>query len=222
MSKRLRLTRRRILLGAVGAAMGLGSLAFARWLRVFATHERAPWPFRPLPGGEIGALSEAPAVTLVAFHDVLIPSEVAGDPQFLSLAQTVARQTLRELAEARGFVRELEQSASFLDRASMSAHGAAFAGLSLEDRRLLVRELLAPYLAASKGWRVVQFVSPAARRRRHLFRFVAEPLLLGFYISSAGWRLFGYPRRPGECANLVDYQDPPRIVSEGVRRPRSA
>ena len=96
-----------------------------------------------------------------------------------------------------------------LDERSLGHGNRRFAELGLEERRALIGSLLDPY-AKSRVLRTLYHFSDYGRGVRGLWRLVCMPILTGFYASSFGWKVVGYPHRRGVGTNLTDYQVPPR------------
>lgn len=185
---------RRGFLGGVGLA-GILALLFhnsiGRLLRPAASlGDSAPPP---------AALGDHELQTLAAFGRVLIPSA------FISArADAVIRTTLDEHATDGAFA----AAVALLDAQSAAHYQARFVELDGERQRAVVHRLLDSYTDRTPLSTAYYYLTEDGRRIRHLWSAVAQPIVVGFYTSSLGWQVVGYPLRPGECSNLVDYQYP--------------
>ena len=151
------------------------------------------------------ALDEAAVKTLTAFGRALVPSSflehgaAAGDG-----IDGVIRATISE----NGVNPDFRAAAELLDEKSLSIYRIRFAELDGDRRRRLLHHIFDPYRDRTLLSSAYFYVTDSGRRVRRLWSSVAGPIIAEFYTSSFGWRVVGYPRRPGECSNLVDYQGP--------------
>jgi hypothetical protein len=165
-----------------------------------------------MPGYE-GVFDAADRWRLVAYVRSLAETQESAGAEALSegrtprevVSHTVADRCRRSPEAAGAFRAAVE----LLDARSLSHHGRRFAELALDERRALVAALLEPY-AKSRATRLLYRFSEHGRGVRGLWRLVCVPILTGFYASSFGWRVVGYPQRRGAGSNLEDYQAPPR------------
>jgi mono/diheme cytochrome c family protein len=102
---------------------------------------------------------------------------------------------------------DFRAAAALLDRRSQADQARRFAELDLARRRHLFDSLLRP-MAGSRAVRFLHRFSAEGRSVRRLWQLACIPILEGFYASSYGWKVVGYPRARGEGSNLVDYQLP--------------
>lgn len=149
-----------------------------------------------------GRTAAGESATLLAFAEVLIPSSVK------SAAASDASTTLTAIIEAHATDDAFRSAAAFLDRRSLARDGTAFAGLDLERRRALVRELFTAPVTRTLSLNPYYYFSDEGRQLRRLWRQVAKPIIAAFYLSPIGWQIVRYPHPPGQCSNLVDYQFP--------------
>ena len=145
--------------------------------------------------------SDGEAATLMAFAEVLIPSS-------MTAAASGASTALRALIDAHANDDAFHSGAAFLDRRAVASGGTAFANLDLESRRALIRELFTAPVTRTLSLNPYYYFTDEGRQRRRLWRQVAKPIIAGFYIGPFGWQIVRYPRSPGQCSNLVDYQFP--------------
>jgi hypothetical protein len=164
----------------------------------------------------VGSLTTEARDTLVAFGEALIPSAFAGTPAFTApgsgLDPRSPAEVLRESLDshatgAPGYRGEFQIASGFLDRLARDQGLPGFGVADLPARRRLIEARFGGYVRQARR-RVVYYLTPSGRRTARTWEFVARPLLAAFYRSSWGWRVVGYPRKPGECSNLVDYQSP--------------
>jgi hypothetical protein len=183
--------------------------------------ETLGWYVDPRSG--TGTLDPVATLTLVAFGEVLVPSAVVGEAARVSPpsggedgspVRKIIRSTVEDLAATEpGYHAELAASAALLERKSAAILGTRFAEASLEKRRSLVEQLFHP-CAGQPGWRrALRYVTAEGRALGNTWRFVARPIMTGFYNTPLGWRLFGYPYQPGQCNDLVSYTQPPEPPS---------
>lgn len=165
-----------------------------------------------MPGYE-GALDAADRWRVVRYVRSLSEAQAPNGAEVLSEGRTPREVVSRTVAdccrrnpEAAGAFRA---AVELLDARSVSHQGRRFAQLELEERRALVGSMLEPY-ARSRMVRVLHHFSEYGRGVRGLWRLVCVPILTGFYASTFGWRVVGYPHRRGDGSNLTDYQAPPR------------
>lgn len=177
-------TRRRFLGGAVALLASLGRRGESR-------------------AADGGALAAPEVDTLVALVLVLLPHEAAS-------AETAQALLEGQVAESPWKADAFREGARFLDARSRARFGAGFAALVPDVRQTLVGGLLRPYTTRTLLSNPYYYLSDHGRGVRRLWSEVVQPVLAGFYRSAAGWRVVGYPRPPGQCANLIDYQFPPR------------
>jgi len=176
-------TRRRFLGGTVALLASLGHRSAGR-------------------AADGGALVASEADTLVALALVLLPREAAS-------AETAQALVEGQLAGSPWKVDAFREGARFLDAWSHYRFGAGFAALAPDVRHTLVEGLLQPYTTRTLLSNPYYYLSDHGRGVRRLWSEVVQHVLAAFYRSAAGWRVVGYPRPPGQCANLVDYQFPP-------------
>jgi len=158
-----------------------------------------------------GPLTDHELMTLMAFSQVLIPSSLV--PKGASSAapggaEAVIQGILRRQASEASSAAELRAAVAFLDRKSLSDLRLPFAALDLERRRRLIGDLLRPYTTRTLFANPYYYLTANGQSVRRLWSSVAKPITVAFYASPLGWRLVGYPRQPGECSNLTDYQFP--------------
>lgn len=165
-----------------------------------------------MPGYE-GALDAADRWRVARYVRSLSEAQVPNGAEVLSEGRTPREVVSRTVAEC--CRRNPEAAGAFraavelLDGRSVSHRGRRFAELGLDERRALVGSLFEPY-ARNRVVRLLYHFSEYGRGVRGLWRLVCVPILTGFYASSFGWRVVGYPHRRGDGSNLADYQVPPR------------
>ncbi len=201
------LTRRSFVASLLG-----GSLAGAARLlaRRAGLHALGSMPRGAEAAVGAAGLAAGELETLRAFGFVLVPSSFAApDGARADATRDVIDATLRGMtSDSPDLVRTLRAGAAVLDARSGAAHGTAFAVLDGERRRRLVEGLLRPYTTRNLFSNPYYYLTEDGRRVRSLWSTVAQPVIAGFYTSRLGWQIVGYPRRPGECSNLTDYQLP--------------
>ena len=184
---------RRGFLGGVGLAGVLALLfhdALGRLVRHGVGDDEAALP--------AATLGEHERQTLAAFGRVLVPSSLASD------ADSVIGATLDAHATDAAFLAAVQ----LLDEQSLADTRVRFVALDGERRGALVRRLVEPYTSRTLLSIPYYYASGEGRRIRHLWTAVAQPIVVDFYNSPLGWQVVGYPRPPGVCSNLVDYQYP--------------
>jgi hypothetical protein len=189
---RVRLSRRRVMGSALaGTALLLSQQRGPRAAQAQADATRGD-----------ARVSDGQSATLMAFAEVLIPSSM------MTATTYGASTTLSAIIDAHAAEDAFRSGAAFLDRRSVARDGAAFASLDLERRRALVGELFTAPVTRTLSLNPYYYFTDEGRQVRRLWRQVAKPIIAGFYISSFGWQVVRYPRSPGQCSNLVDYQFP--------------
>ena len=156
----------------------------------------------------VGELSAEQIAALRALTEVLVPSRFAGNEEALAVGSDHARELAREVP---GYRLEFERGVALLDQRSRSRSSEEFAALSLDQRRALVDEIFAPMVRSGSIGKGIRYVFGDGRDIWRLYRFVARGMLGGFYSSELGWRLVGYPHRPGDCPGLAEYQEPAQL-----------
>ena len=167
-----------------------------------------------MPGFE-GALDAGDRWRVVRYVRSLSEAQASSGAGVLSEGRTPREVVARTIAER--CRRNPEAAGTFraavelLDARSLSHQGRRFAELGLDERRAMIASLLEPY-ARNRLVRMLYHFSEYGRGVRGLWRLVCVPILTGFYTSSFGWRVVGYPRRRGDGSNLTDYQVPPKLA----------
>ncbi len=211
------LTRRAFVLLVVAGAGAAAYLWIPRRRTKRFLLKTLGWSLDPRSG--TGALDAGATLTLIAFGEVLVPSAVAGGgtrgtapagSEDESPVRKILRSTLEDLAATEpGYRAELAAAAGFLERKSAAILGTRLTEASLEQRRGLVERIFRPYVS-QPGWRrALQYLTPDGRAVGNTWRFAARPIMVGFYNTPLGWRLFGYPYQPGQCNDLISYTRPP-------------
>ena len=189
-----RVSRRSLVGGALAGSLALLLHVPRSWLGARAARAQSNADGAP-------AIDEGERATLTAFSRVLIPSAFAGPGR--GAAPVVAAILDDHAADA-----AFRSAAAFLDGKSAAAYTVPFAGLDPARQRALVQSLLTPATTQSLILNPYYYVSEEGRALRRLWRLVAKPIIADFYASPLGWQVVGYARRPGQCANLSDYQHP--------------
>jgi hypothetical protein len=186
------------------------SLVYRKLDRVRVTPLRRLFGLQLDASSGVGTLSRDELDALVALGDALYPTGFASDgPLGVESRRTTEEKIDRLTTREPGYRDEFRWAVRFLDEQSVRMMGERFARASLDQRRELLNEVLGPIVPT--GYRTLMWVClfPSGRRRWRLWRYVCAELLMGFYRSSLGWRIVGYPIAPGTCSDLVAYQYPP-------------
>jgi hypothetical protein len=185
-------TRRRILqLLVVAAGSALALLLFWRPQRLA---HLVSLRFKPrLDATPPGALSRREAETIVAFAAVLVEGRELNAQE----AGYVVEHVTDRAGKTPGYLALYRKTAGLLDRLA----GVPFSSLSLEQRI----DLMVEHRFTDSDVRIREYLLPWGRDTLAVRALVVPDLILGYYLSPAGWAAVGYEAFPGRCGDLTRY-----------------